>query len=62
MQAYTFLCIRRDGSIPAIDIQALANTSDALSRVPQLFDEHASCDIIEIWAGSERLHEARRAA
>lgn len=62
MDDYTFLCIRTDGSIPAIDIQTCRDEADARRRLPVLFREHVSAEIIEIWAGARRITEARRAA
>jgi hypothetical protein len=60
MQDYTYLCIRPDGSIPAIDIQSCGNEYDAMDRVPALFREHESCAVIEVWAGARRVVEAQR--
>lgn len=62
MEEYTFLCIRADGSIPAIDIQACRSEDEAMRRVPALFREHRSCSRIEVWNGSRRVVEAERAA
>lgn len=62
MQPFTFLCIRPDGSIPAIDIQSCTDEHDALNRLPALFREHGSCETIEVWTGSRRVIEAERQA
>lgn len=62
MEDYTFLCIRTDGSIPAIDIQACRDEAEARGRLPVLFREHVSAEVIEIWVGPRRVTEARRAA
>jgi hypothetical protein len=62
VEEYTFLCIRPDGSIPAIDIQAFPAEADALRRLPLLFREHSSCQKIEVWTRSRRVLEAQRAA
>jgi hypothetical protein len=61
VEEYTFLCIRPDGSIPAIDIQAFPAEADALRRLPVLFREHESCEVIEVWTRSRRLVEVQRA-
>jgi hypothetical protein len=62
MQNYTYLCIRPDGSIPAIDIQACGDECEAMDRVPALFREHRSCDLIEVWTGARRVAEEKREA
>lgn len=62
MEDYTFLCIRPDGSIPAIDIRACPSEAEALRRLAELFDEHHSAETIEVWTGARRVTEVRRAA
>ena len=62
MEDYTFLCIRPDGSIPAIDVQSCRDEAEMLRRLAALFREHDSAAVIEVWSGQDRIKEARRAA
>jgi len=61
MQDFTFLCIRPDGSIPAIDVQTCRDEAEALNRLTDLFREHRSAEVIEVWSGPKRVTEAHRA-
>ena len=49
LKTYTFLCVRTDGGIPAMELSLWADESAARFRAEQLLVEHATCSAVEIW-------------
>jgi hypothetical protein len=49
MKTFTFLCVRADGAIPAMELSLWPDEAAATARADQLLAEHASCQAVEIW-------------
>ncbi|MBS0408309.1 MAG: hypothetical protein JSR86_00230 [Proteobacteria bacterium] len=49
MKTFTFLCVRPDGAIPAMELSLLPDEDAARSRASELLAEHASSHAVEIW-------------
>jgi len=49
MKTFTFLCVRADGAVPAMELSLWPDEDAARLRADQLLVEHASCEAVEIW-------------
>lgn len=49
MKTFTFLCVRADGGVPAMELSLWPDEDAARHRADQLLTEHTSCDAVEIW-------------
>jgi hypothetical protein len=49
LKTYTFLCVRTDGGIPAMELSLWADETAAHIRAEQLLAEHGTCSAVEIW-------------
>ena len=56
----TFLCVRSDGAIPAIDLRNFDDRRTACDHAGRLLLQHPSCDRVEAWQGDNLIFCRRR--
>jgi hypothetical protein len=61
MKTFTFLCVRPDGAIPAMELSLWPDEEAARSRASELLEEHASSHAVEIWNDDALFESIARA-
>ena len=61
MKTFTFLCVRADGGIPAMELSLWPDEDAARTRADQLLIEHTSCNAVEIWDDDALYAQVSRA-
>lgn len=49
LKTYTFLCVRSDGAIPAMELSLWVDETAARKRAGELLKEHGTASAVEIW-------------
>ncbi len=49
LKTFTFLCVRADGGVPAMELSLWPDEVSAQTRAEQLLEEHTTCEAVEIW-------------
>ena len=50
---YTFLAVRADGRVPAVELRACQSDREALQQAAAWLKEHGSCQTVEVWRDGE---------
>lgn len=46
---FTFLGVRADGAVPAMDLAWAPDQDEALARARAFLIDHPSCEVVEVW-------------
>ncbi len=49
LKVFTFLCVRSDGSVPAMELSLWPDEVAAQERAEALLVEHRTCNAVEVW-------------
>lgn len=52
---YTFLGVRGDGRVPAVEVRACSDDGEALRQAAGWLADHSSCQTVEVWRDGELI-------
>jgi hypothetical protein len=55
MKTYTFLCVRADGSRPALEVATIEGDDAARAFAERILGAHSTCDFVEVWDDEDLL-------
>jgi hypothetical protein len=55
MKTYTFLCVRSDGTRPALEVASVDDDDSARNVAVEILNAHSTCDFVEVWDDEQLL-------